>query len=81
MIVTLKKDDTNKFKLIVASLIQILSEDSVSSSVKLKSITIIRKLSNYKDNLSVSKSILKDLSELGFTDFLCDLIKGEYNDE
>lgn len=53
----------------------------MSSSVKLKSITIIRKLSNYKDNLSVSKSILKDLSELGFTDFLCDLIKGEYNDE
>lgn len=29
----------------------------------------------------ISKSILKDLSELGFTDFLCDLIKQEQNSE
>lgn len=52
-----------------------LSESSISPAVKLKSINILRKLSNYKEDVKVSKSILKDLGELGFTDFLCDLIK------
>lgn len=59
----------------VTALIQMLSESSISPAVKLKSINILRKLSNYKEDVKVSKSILKDLGELGFTDFLCDLIK------
>lgn len=50
LIITLKRDNTEKFKQMVASLIQILSEDSVSSNVKLKSINILRKLSNYKED-------------------------------
>ena len=75
LIITLKRDDTKKFKRIVTALIQMLSESSVSPSAKLKSINIVRKLSNYKEDLTITKSILEDLSQLGFTDFLCDLIK------
>nr|CAR82067.1 TPA: calcium release channel IV1b [Paramecium tetraurelia] len=81
LIVTLKRDDTTKFKRMVTALIQMLSETSVSPSIKLKSINIVRKLSNYKEDLHITKSILKDLGELGFTDFLCDLIKLEGDSE
>ncbi|CAD8120276.1 unnamed protein product [Paramecium sonneborni] len=81
LIITLKRDDTTKFKRMVTALIQMLSENSVSPSIKLKSINIVRKLSNYKEDFQITKSILKDLGELGFTDFLCDLIKQEVDSE
>ncbi|CAD8112241.1 unnamed protein product [Paramecium sonneborni] len=81
LIITLKRDDTTKFKRMVTALIQMLSETSISPSIKLKSINIVRKLSNYKEDFQITKSILKDLGELGFTDFLCDLIKQEVDSE
>lgn len=81
LIISLKKDDTKKFKSIIRSLIQILSEDSLSSDIKLKTMTILRKLSNYKNDSVIIESILKDLGELGFTNFLCDLISSEENHE
>ncbi|CAD8205015.1 unnamed protein product [Paramecium pentaurelia] len=81
LIITLKRDDTTKFKRMVTALIQMLSETSVSPSIKLKSINIVRKLSNYKEDFQITKQILKDLGELGFTDFLCDLIKQEVDSE
>lgn len=41
--------------------------------------TILRKLSNYKDDPKITLSILRDLGELGFTNFICDLISREEN--
>lgn len=54
LIVSLKKDDTKKFKNIVKSLIQILSENNLSSDIKLKTMTILRKLSNYKNDSNIT---------------------------
>ncbi|CAD8123813.1 unnamed protein product [Paramecium sonneborni] len=81
LIITLKRDDTEKFQKMITSLIRIFPESSVSSSIKLKSVKIIRKLSNYKEDTQISKSILKDLEQLGLTDYLCDLIKYENDQE
>jgi inositol 1,4,5-triphosphate receptor type 3 len=62
-------------------MISVLSDETVLNETKMKSMTILRKLSNYKKNPEISQSILKDLGDLGFTDFLCDLIRTEENIE
>lgn len=48
LIVIVKKKDSGKFQKIIGSIIQILSEDIVAPNTKLKSMTILRKLTNYK---------------------------------
>ena len=50
LIVALKRNDTAKFQRIIGSIIQILSEHIVASNTKLKSMTILRKLTNYKND-------------------------------
>lgn len=62
-------------------MIVILSEDIVSPVTKSKSMTILRKISNYKEDPVIAQSILIDLGELGYTDFLCDLICTEENND
>ena len=54
MIVGIKKEDTAKFQRIITAMIQILSEENVAPETKLKSMIILRKLSNYKANPVIS---------------------------
>ena len=50
LFVVVKRRDKAKFHRIIGSIIQILSEDIVPPDTKLKSMTILRKLTNYKND-------------------------------
>lgn len=53
-IVKIKISEPLKFQKMISSMIALLSEENVASETKLKSMTILRKLSNYKDDQEVT---------------------------
>lgn len=73
-LIEIKLQEKAKFRAIVESLINVLSSDTVAIETRMRSMRILRKLSNYKHNSRVNDSIQHDLLAMGFLHFLCDVI-------
>ncbi|EGR32545.1 hypothetical protein IMG5_078330 [Ichthyophthirius multifiliis] len=74
LLITIRMQDKYKFRSIIQSFIAVLSCDQIQTNTRMNSMKILRKISNFKQDLETNQSIQKDLISMGFLDFLCNII-------
>ncbi|KAL4475530.1 hypothetical protein ABPG72_009219 [Tetrahymena utriculariae] len=73
-LIEIKIQDQQKFRTIIQSFIAVLSCDTIETNIRMNSMKILRKISNYRQDSKVNESIQHDLISMGFLNFLCDII-------
>ena len=77
----IKLEHPSKFKIVIASFMGVLGDEDTSSDIKQAALSIIKKLSNFKDDPEIYESIQIDLLQLKFIDFFDDVIVNSKNED
>ncbi|KRX09146.1 hypothetical protein PPERSA_08862 [Pseudocohnilembus persalinus] len=77
LLLQVKLTDPDKFKSYLYQYINILSQKKQNYTSSNSAMKVLRKISNYKQNMDVAESIQKDLCSLGFLKYICEVIINE----
>jgi len=76
-----KLENPKKFQIIIQCFMNVLGDEDTVNYIKQAALTVIRKLSNFKNNPAIYETIQTDLVQLKFIDFFDDVIVNTKNEE
>jgi hypothetical protein len=74
LLVKMRSVDISDFKNVVFNFVNLLTDVDTTHSIKDQTIKILRHLANFRTVEIIGKEIRKDLCDLGYTKFLCQVI-------